>query len=495
MPTYRGITLSLISQFDILAIPEYAPPGTDVGSLTSLDSTLPQKPTLLIESQALVSVYSPTYASSQFWLRYSVSPPYAAPLYYFKLYLNGKLFVSWGCGEEDGYRGKTIFGLFDSGESWMGTSGVEKRVLYFARELDEELTPETADLGDMMEIRTFRSKGRKRIKKSVEKLSDTHQDRVTQDLVNEGQVRSILPSNPTTTKTRVLTSLIRLLPAGNIESGHPQRYYKYALIDPIDQPFATFRYHFRTWEQLDALGIGTPRASLSSNRSSSSNSSPSPSPSPSASTTHLPQNNPSAPDLHSNPALHPTNPPQDHSSTTTTSSQTSLATPAPLPTLHETISQTSLTLPPPPPAEPPTPTPSPLPILPGSFPLPSPSPIPSLQSLNPRRSLSPFDWLRRTSTPTSRTSSPFKRDPSPRTASSMDSDPKKREKSKQSNLSVVAGLKEEKKEEEVGGETSKSRGAPAAQQEGEKKKRPGIGMLKGVVASATRRKGGSMKER
>ncbi|KAI9703677.1 MAG: hypothetical protein M1836_007447 [Candelina mexicana] len=466
MPSYRGITLSLISQFDILAIPEYAPPGTDVASFTSLDSTLPQKPTLLIESQALVSVYSPTYASSQFWLRYSVSPPYAAPLYYFKLYLNGNLFVSWGCGEQDGYRGKTIFGLFDSGESWMGTSGVEKRVLYFARELDEELTPETADLGDMMEIRVFRSKGRKRMKKSVEKLDDTLQYRATQDLVNEGQVR--------------------LLPAGNIESGHPQRYYKYALIDPIDQPFATFRYHFRTWEQLDALGIGTPRASLSSKRSSRSNSSPSnSSSSPSASSAQLPQDEFSESNLRSSPAPLPTDSSQDRSSTNSTSSQTSIATPAPPPTLettlHQTISQTNLALPPPP-AEPPTP--SPLPFIPGSFPLPSPSPVPSLQSLNPRRSFSPFDWLRRTSSPTLRTSSPFKRDPSPRDAS-MDTDPKKREKSKQSSLSVVEGLQE-------GDETSKSKEAHAVQEE--KTKRPGIGMLKGVVASATRRKGGSLKE-
>ncbi|KAI9720845.1 MAG: hypothetical protein M1812_002684 [Candelaria pacifica] len=445
MPTYRGISLSLISQFDILALPEYAPPTT---SLTSLDSTsLPENPTLLVESQALVSVYSPTYASSQFWLRYSISPPYSASLYYFKLYLNNKLFVSWGCGEQEGYCGKTIFGLFDSGESWMGTSGVEKRVLYFAREKDEALTAETTDLGDIMEVRVFRARGRKRIRKSVEKLDDSLQDRATQALVNEGQVR--------------------LLTAGNIESGHPQRYYKYALIDPTDQPFASFRYHFRTWEQLDALGIGTPRASLSSQRSAKSDSSSSKDDSTNdASSPQLPQEQSLNEGISEGPA--PNSPTSSQPSTATATATTQPT----LPTHHQTTSQISLSLPAPPPDRP---TPSPQPHLPGSFPLPSPSPIPSLPSLHPRRSFSPFDWLRRTSSPTGRTSSPFHRDPSPRDASlsSLESDPKKREKS---NLSTVEGLGEDCE----GWEALK-----------ERKKRPGIGLLKGVVASATRRRGGA----
>lgn len=43
--------------------------------------------------------------------------------------------------------------------------------------------------------------------------------------------------------------------AGRAGPEQPKRFYKFALIDPIDQPFATFRYHYRTWEQLRDLGL------------------------------------------------------------------------------------------------------------------------------------------------------------------------------------------------------------------------------------------------
>lgn len=47
-------------------------------------------------------------------------------------------------------------------------------------------------------------------------------------------------------------SLVR---AGRAGPEQPKRFYKFALIDPIDQPFATFRYYYRTWDQLRKLGL------------------------------------------------------------------------------------------------------------------------------------------------------------------------------------------------------------------------------------------------
>ena len=106
MPTYRSITISITSQFDICQLPEYAPPA-------STDDPFSTLPALLNPELSLVTVYLPTYPSSQFWLRYSIAPPYPPKaMYYFKLFLNGKCVVSWGCGEEDGYRGRTVFGLY-----------------------------------------------------------------------------------------------------------------------------------------------------------------------------------------------------------------------------------------------------------------------------------------------------------------------------------------------------------------------------------------------
>jgi hypothetical protein len=36
---------------------------------------------------------------------------------------------------------------------------------------------------------------------------------------------------------------------------HSIKFYKYALIDPLDAPFATFRYLTRDWETLEEMGI------------------------------------------------------------------------------------------------------------------------------------------------------------------------------------------------------------------------------------------------
>ena len=46
-----------------------------------------------------------------------------------------------------------------------------------------------------------------------------------------------------------------LVNAGRASSEQPKRFYKFALIDPVDQPFATFRYYYRTWSQLRELGV------------------------------------------------------------------------------------------------------------------------------------------------------------------------------------------------------------------------------------------------
>lgn len=93
MPTYRSITTSLVSQFDILNLPEFSPPSIPSDPFANA-------PTLISPDHSLISIYVPIYPSSQFWLRYSISPPYPPrALFYFKLYVNGKCIVSWGCGE------------------------------------------------------------------------------------------------------------------------------------------------------------------------------------------------------------------------------------------------------------------------------------------------------------------------------------------------------------------------------------------------------------
>ena len=160
MPTYRSITLCLISQFDILTIPEFAPPSTP-------NDPFSNAPTLIDPEHSVVSVYIPTYPASQFWLSYSISPPNPPKLlYYFKLYINGKHIVSWGCGEEESYKGKTMFGLYDSsqGNGALKQSLFERRVLCFRPETRSVQSEVPENPSDFMEIKVFRSKGRMRVK-------------------------------------------------------------------------------------------------------------------------------------------------------------------------------------------------------------------------------------------------------------------------------------------------------------------------------------------
>jgi len=244
MPTYRSITTSIISQHGIFSLPEYPPPAVPNDPFSTL-------PTLCDQERGLVSVYIPTYPSSQFWIRYSIAPPYPPrALYYFKLFLKGNCVLSWGCGEEDGYEGRTMFGLYDSGDCWMGETGVERRILCFGRGV--KLGEDTAvDPDDVMEIRIYRAKGRMRIKPRVDSFqnaiggAENMKGLAPNALGSVRQVMAFLQC-VATTKTNDIQSLIS---AGLLTQRDPQRFYKYALLDPLDKPFATFHYYIRTWRE------------------------------------------------------------------------------------------------------------------------------------------------------------------------------------------------------------------------------------------------------
>ncbi|KAL9101786.1 MAG: hypothetical protein Q9163_002982 [Psora crenata] len=240
MPTYRSITLSLISQYDILTIPEYAPPASPNDPFTTA-------PTLVDTDQSLVSVYIPTYPSSQFWLSYSISPPHPPKLlYFFKLYIQGQEIVSWGCGEDDEYQGKTMFGLYDTGFTKGNKPVVERRALCFADAGGHADGP-PGSLSNVMEVRVFRSKGRKRVSPELK----CFRERLTS------------PGHGSQTASRRIAAAdgIDLVNAGILPREHPRRFYRYALLDPPDQPFATFRYYYRSWDQLETLGVISPTPS------------------------------------------------------------------------------------------------------------------------------------------------------------------------------------------------------------------------------------------
>ncbi|KAA6408016.1 MAG: hypothetical protein FRX48_08367 [Lasallia pustulata] len=231
--------MGLVSQFDILTIPEYAPP------LHPNDPFFPS-PLLINDEASLVSVYIPSYPSSQFWLSYNISPPYPPnALYYFKLFHNGASVVSWGCGEENGYRGKTMFGLFESEQSWYGEHGIEKRAFCFATEDGGASRMRSDNLGDVMEVRVYRSKGRRR---TEPEMTPFKQSALNVDTSGGEQQQNS-------------GGIINFANAGLVPHKHPRRYYSYSLLDPLDQPFATFRWYYRTWEELGSIGVISPEPS------------------------------------------------------------------------------------------------------------------------------------------------------------------------------------------------------------------------------------------
>lgn len=159
MPVYRNITINLVSQFDILNIPEYAPPVTPDDPFSRASALV---------DNSLVSCYVPTYPLSQFWFSYSISAPHPPKaLYYFKLFINGASVVSWGCGERNGFKGSTMYGLFDSGDRWMSMPYVAARAFTFATDATTQQAMSNT-LGQAMEIKVYRARGRKRVKPDLE---------------------------------------------------------------------------------------------------------------------------------------------------------------------------------------------------------------------------------------------------------------------------------------------------------------------------------------
>lgn len=50
-------------------------------------------------------------------------------------------------------------------------------------------------------------------------------------------------------------TLSRLSNGGLLEQGLPCRRYKYQLVDPVDEPYASFRFYYRTFGELASCSI------------------------------------------------------------------------------------------------------------------------------------------------------------------------------------------------------------------------------------------------
>ncbi|CAK3883486.1 Hypothetical predicted protein [Lecanosticta acicola] len=228
MPSSRGISISLQSQYDARTIPEWPPPPTtSTASLGShnLDHSAnnPDATPTDTTSANTAEAHIPIYRGSQLWINYTCPDPHDTSsadtmYYYFKLLIGEQCMFSWGVGEEDNWSGRVTFGIFDGGTDFEGRRVLEKRALFFPKDEGEGKGG--------FEIRVFRSKARKGETMRLERY----------DGATAGQG-------------------LHLVNSGRMRKGEPRRVYTYALIDSKDEPYAVFKYRCASSRQLQEMGV------------------------------------------------------------------------------------------------------------------------------------------------------------------------------------------------------------------------------------------------
>jgi hypothetical protein len=171
MPTYRGVTIELHSQFDIETFPEYQPRQQSYYDKRGIAEKVPP---LMDEETSTCNVYVPVFAGSQFWISYIVEPPVPDDQYFvFKLFIDGSQIVNWSCGKKEQWKGKTMFGLFQQQDGSDGKRRIEKRVFRFTSTDRADTVADAFGPDAYMEIRVHRARGRKRIAREVEPYEST----------------------------------------------------------------------------------------------------------------------------------------------------------------------------------------------------------------------------------------------------------------------------------------------------------------------------------
>ncbi|KAI1629185.1 hypothetical protein EDD37DRAFT_40008 [Exophiala viscosa] len=225
---FRGIEVCIISQFDICKLPEFHyPTPPQPADPFQVDSN--HEP-MIASPSPTASCHVPIYPGSQIWFEYSIDgphPPGAA--YYFKLFINGKVITAWDCTAKHDFHGKMMYNLVNDGtEPLTGGLAVRRQALRFGDGLEDRQVGELDD--DLIQINVYRIEHRKRIRDLVQGLGSVDVKSTTADG-------------------------LRLTNSGVVEPGFRPRRYRYQLLDPVDMPYAAFRFFCRPYEYLEKHGI------------------------------------------------------------------------------------------------------------------------------------------------------------------------------------------------------------------------------------------------
>ncbi|KFY33044.1 hypothetical protein V495_08487 [Pseudogymnoascus sp. VKM F-4514 (FW-929)] len=240
MPSYRGVTLSITSALDSKVYPEFPHPETsrfqNVGSSTLSDnntkstSSSPNQEApgsnSFDSSNDCISVYIPSLPGTRFVVQYAIDPPHTDGTNVFlKLSMNGRHVTSWGIDPRTMPVGRAMLGLFEADKKLKSKALIpnpaETKPFYFN---DQKRDLSAAENGGVIEVRVFRACGKRRRGAILDAFRG-------QD--NYG---------------------IEFKSSGLLEKSR-YKYFDWLLEDPKDDPFVTFRFHYRSWDSLEALQL------------------------------------------------------------------------------------------------------------------------------------------------------------------------------------------------------------------------------------------------
>ncbi|KAK3945137.1 hypothetical protein QBC46DRAFT_303903 [Diplogelasinospora grovesii] len=244
MPCLRGIEISFSSEVTGEPFPEFPhpegssvqllgrynlqkhrlstanlTPNSSAGSLCG--SAQPQK------TRPTISIYIPSIPGTPFSVKYAITqlPPPPCKLFFFRLLMNGRDVASWGIDLEDQRRGKIAKTLWAPCSQYDGRVGLEQRSFVF---LAGQERKSVAEDGGLIQIQVFRARERYSRAPCLEEFR------------NHNNYGIAIPS------------------VGLMSDPEDALYYSFHLMDAKDEPYATFKYHYRSWDNLEQLNIIPP---------------------------------------------------------------------------------------------------------------------------------------------------------------------------------------------------------------------------------------------
>ncbi|KAL1902705.1 hypothetical protein Sste5346_001148 [Sporothrix stenoceras] len=253
MPTFRGIEMSIVAGSDNSVFPEFPhPDGSSVklGGFSSSrhSSSIFHSPRRRTEADGHVSddgqqhadpkisVYIPSAPDTNFYFRYFISqPPVGHRYLFFCIAINGRYALSFGVDLTETMVGAAHQALFQPSAHYqhndngvlMTQYGIESRCFRFVSNGTGDNS--IGHDGGLIQVRVYRSKCRHRAAPQPAPFRG-----------NDNNYGVALVSN------------------GLLENPQTANFYDYHNVDPIDAPYATFRFHYRSWENLQLLHLAPP---------------------------------------------------------------------------------------------------------------------------------------------------------------------------------------------------------------------------------------------